>query len=481
MTAANQTFSRESLAPFPSKPRVFILTDITNEPDDAESFCRYLTYSNQFQTEGVVATTSTWLRNKVAPENVLQIVEAYAKVVDNLNAHTNPDSPYPTAEYMKSIVLPGAPVYGMAAVGDHIPLSPGGELLLERLASSPEPLWVLLWGGSNVLAQVLYRIRGRSNAAELRSRLRVYAISDQDDTGAWIRQQWPEIFYICSVHGWNQYPNAAWIGISAPGLAGADDSKITKEWVKQNVQLGPLGAEYPDFEYIIEGDTPTFLYLIQNGLGDREHPSWGSWGGRYLPVNVSDSGLPRGHHADVADEVVGSDGKKYSSCQATIWRWRNTFQDDFAARMQWTLTSDFTRVNHHPVVAVNGDFGWEPLHIEADAGSVVSLDASATYDPDGDALSYKWFQYREPSAIQTYHAFEVVELDIRPVQSSGQAKVDVAIPPPEVSCIIVREGTPLARGSPLHIILEVKDDGTPALTSYRRVIIHPISRGFKGN
>jgi hypothetical protein len=47
----------------------------------------------------------------------------------------------------------------MAAVDDGIPLSPGGELLLERLqADNDQPLWVLIWGGSNVLAQVLYRI-----------------------------------------------------------------------------------------------------------------------------------------------------------------------------------------------------------------------------------------------------------------------------------------------------------------------------------
>lgn len=95
---------------FPSKPRIFILTDITNEPDDAESFCRYLTYANQFHTEGIVAVTSVWLRNKVAPENVHEIIDAYEKVVDNLNAHVHPESLYPSAEYIRSIVRSGPPV-----------------------------------------------------------------------------------------------------------------------------------------------------------------------------------------------------------------------------------------------------------------------------------------------------------------------------------------------------------------------------------
>ena len=98
------------LSPFPAKPRVFILTDITNEPDDAESFCRYLTYSNQFCTEGVVATTSTWLRDKVAPEKLHEIINAYEAVIENLNCHVHPDFPYPTADYMRSIVSSGPAV-----------------------------------------------------------------------------------------------------------------------------------------------------------------------------------------------------------------------------------------------------------------------------------------------------------------------------------------------------------------------------------
>lgn len=100
-----------TLNSFPNKPRVFVLSDISNEPDDSESFVRYLTYSNQFQTEGIVATTSTWLKNETDPDAMLDIIDAYGKVVDNLNHHAPADSQYPSAEHMRSLVRAGSPVY----------------------------------------------------------------------------------------------------------------------------------------------------------------------------------------------------------------------------------------------------------------------------------------------------------------------------------------------------------------------------------
>jgi hypothetical protein len=98
------------LPAFPTKPRVIVLSDISNEPDDAESLVRYLTYANQFETEGLVAVTSTWLRDKVRPEEMQRIIDAYEKVVDNLNAHVHPDWKYPTAQELRKKVKRGAEV-----------------------------------------------------------------------------------------------------------------------------------------------------------------------------------------------------------------------------------------------------------------------------------------------------------------------------------------------------------------------------------
>ncbi|KAI0600376.1 hypothetical protein F4775DRAFT_545560 [Biscogniauxia sp. FL1348] len=483
---------------FESKPRVFILSDISNEPDDAESLVRYLLYSNQFDTEGIVACTSTWMKNKVCPHDMVKVVEAYRGAVDNLNAHAHPDLQYPSADSLKSLIRSGPPVYGMAAVGDDIPLSEGGKLLLERIqAPSPDPLWVLCWGGTNVLAQVLFHIRKQHSADEaaaLRSKLRVYAISDQDDTGAWIRQQFPDIFYIASVHAWNQYGLATWTGISGEKYYGFDEggpdfSKFTKEWIKEHIQIGPLGSAYPNYMFIPEGDTPTFLYLIQNGLGVREHPEYGSWGGRYALQDISGAGARSRLYTDAIDIVTGQDGRTYKSNQATIWRWRDAFQNDFAARMQWTLSADRARANHHPVISINGSStaaAAEPLLVECEAGETVTLDASATYDPDpGDTLSFRWFHYREPTATQWWVDAEVEGLAVaarhNDIAGGDDARVvHVTVPPPEKSCVDLFSRKPAHRGQLMHLVLEVTDSGSPPLKSYKRVLIQVTNKDLRG-
>ncbi len=97
------------------KPRVFVLTDIENEPDDAMSLVRFLTYANQFEIEGLIATTSIHQRTKVAPQTIRKIVEVYGKVRDNLEKH---EPGFPTGAHLLARVSEGLPVYGMTGVGE---------------------------------------------------------------------------------------------------------------------------------------------------------------------------------------------------------------------------------------------------------------------------------------------------------------------------------------------------------------------------
>ena len=270
------------------KPRVFVLTDIENEPDDAMSMVRFLTYANHYDIEGLVATTSIHQRGRVAPQRIRRIVEAYGQVRDNLEEH---EPGFPTAEFLLRRISEGLPVYGMDGVGTGKD-SPGSERLIQAVdKDDPRPLWVTVWGGPSVLAQALWKVRATRSADELErfvAKLRVYTISDQDNSGPWLRQEFPGLFYIASP-GFNAggaYHHATWSGISGDyfhaRFVGADFTLVTNEWLDRHIRSkGPLGAEYPLWEYLMEGDTPSFLNLIDNGLSDPDHPNWGGWGGRY--------------------------------------------------------------------------------------------------------------------------------------------------------------------------------------------------------
>ena len=94
----------------PAKPRVIVLTDITNEPDDEESMVRFLVYSNEFDVEGLIATTSVWLRDKVRPDKIRERIKAFGQVRNNLRKHA---SGYPTMEHLLNVTKVGLPEFGM--------------------------------------------------------------------------------------------------------------------------------------------------------------------------------------------------------------------------------------------------------------------------------------------------------------------------------------------------------------------------------
>ena len=70
-------------------------------------------------------------------------------------------------------------------------------------------------------------------------------------------------------------------------------------------------------------------------------------------------------------------------------------------------------------------------------------------DPDGDAVTFKWWQYYE---ADTY---------------AGQIAIDGA-DTRDASFVVPADAKP---GDTIHVILEVKDAGTPALTRYQRVVV----------
>ena len=461
---------------FSGHPRVAIISDIGNEPDDQMSFVRLLVYSNELDLEAMIATTSTWQRTATHPETMHALIQAYGQVRANLLQHAKG---WPTAEDLDAHVFAGQPAYGMAAAGEG-KASAGSLALMQAIEREDErPLWICVWGGTNTLAQALMDLRKAHSPAEMEkliARLRVSSISDQDDAGPWIRREFPSLFYIAmpSPPNSEDYYYATWTGISGDlyyrNCAGADTSLVTNEWLEKNIRSkGPLGKMYPRFMFIMEGDTPSFLGLIDNGLNAYRRPDWGGWGGRYVYRR------PRGEEHAIwtqggdefmrttsQDAVRGTDGQEHVSDQASIWRWREAYQNDFAARMDWTL-NDFAHANHNPVAVVNGKSGTGPVEMEAEAGQTVTLDAAGSTDPDGNKLRYKWWVYAEAGLNGTHGA----DISIS-TKDQQQAKVTVRSPcrPAWIPGMIPCRGEGVA-----HIILEVTDDGSPRLTSYRRIVM----------
>ena len=460
--------------PYADRQRVVVMTDVANEPDDQMSMVRFLVYSNQFDVEGVIATTSTWMKNRVRPDVLQTLVAAYDEVRPNLLRH---EPGFPAAEALRAVIVSGPPGYGMAAV---LPgkMSPGAELIVKAAGKNDSrPLWVLAWGGANTLAQALLHARATRTPAQLDAivaRLRVYAISDQDDAGAWLRREFPALHFIGipSTQDGEQYYLATWTGISGDrfykNAPGADFSTFTDEWVNAAIRSkGPLGKHYPMPCCIHEGDTPSFLGLINNGLASFMSPSYGGWGGRYVWRTYSGETRPSWTQGGDSfpgrdssrDTVIGVDGQSYTTDQATIWRWRTAFQHDFAARMDWTV-NDVGHANHNPVVIVNGIGGKAPIPIDGAAGVPITLDAAGTRDPDGHALRYRWFFYPEAGTGipgQPVAIGRGVREPAGRVTLADEATARVTV-------------TPRVAGT-AHIILAVEDDGTPTLTSYRRIIV----------
>lgn len=450
-----------------NKHRMLVLTDIEADPDDSQTLVRLLLYSNQIDIEGIVATTSVHLKNRVAPESVKAIINAYGKVQPNLLKH---ESGFPKAEELLSIVKQGLPIYGMEAVGEGKD-SEGSDWIIKVLEKDDDrPVYISVWGGPNTLAQALWKIRetkSKKEAARLISKIRVYTISDQDDSGSWMRREFPDLFYIVSPGG---YFNATWIAMGSV-INGINNETISNNWLAKNIQQGhgPLGAMYPDVAYSMEGDTPSWLSLILNGLNAPEHPDWGGWGGRYefyqpdaantnnaytggVPIepetrpiwtNAEDTFTPR--IPNKYGRALQKDTITFTDNRVTLWRWRDDFQNDFAARMDW-CTMTYEEANHPPVPALS-----HPEEFTVKSGDIFRLDAGGTTDPDGDNLSYWWFPYPEVGSLSAELNFGGLAENLYSIRDIVAPEVDK----PET----------------VHFILKVTDKGTPALSGYKRVIV----------
>ena len=445
----------------PLKPRIVALTDISPdnvEPDDMESMIRLLVHADLFEIEGLVATTG-WSNGggQERPDLIHEAINAYEKDLPNLRKRSHQDGHmadesrqqigyWPSPDYLRSCTMLGSRKRGMSFIGKEND-SPGSGLIIKMADEKDErPIWILAWGGGNTLAQTIWHVREDRTAEQLKAflqKLRFYTITDQDrgyergtpfdiSSHQWMRREFEKDLRFL----WDE---SAWTYQNSTGKA---------NWDKYAAEIqghGHLGKMYPKYRYGVEGDTPSFLYVLPNGLNNPENPGHGGWGG-YFAWGTGPDQTTRAY-VNQQGTAAHSISRKYET------RFYPAIFNNFAARMDWAKSG---AGNRNPVVVVNGDGGTASITVTPVPGTSVTLDASASHDPDGDTLTFSWWVLPEAG---TYT--QVVPIAGR---DSNHATVEV----PSDSA-----------GKSFHVICEVTDDGTHNLTSYRGIILEPTGPALK--
>jgi hypothetical protein len=479
----------------PSKPRIVVTTD--PELDDLNSLIRYLLYSTDFRTEGLIYASSQFhwkgdgkgtkfmVPGREYDRNGLHLcpctswrwydshiddaVNAYAKAYPNLKVH-NPE--YPTPAELKSKIRVG----NIDFEGEMTQDTPGSDLIKEILLDDKGgPVYLLGWGGMSTVARALKSIEetytGKPEWPSLEAKISrksvILASGDQDGTlASYIHPKWPEI----EVRSLTGGPR---MGYGPQRGAKPEDAPfLSAEWTKANVSsrggFGEMYRVWGDGKQMVKGDVTDYFGMAgytDQQLKDMGYWVWtpvqekGSWigeGDSFTFMNFPNNGLhayenplwggwaghgrppgaPAPARAGRGAQGAGPAGPPEPDFFPAI-------QNDFAARLTWAVTPKFADANHEPVVRIAGASA-----ISARAGETVRLKGEVS-DPDGNVVSVKWWQYR---TSETYPG----EIQL--------SNADALTP-------MFRVPEDAAPGNTIHIILEATDNGTPRLTRYQRVVV----------
>lgn len=477
----------------PSKIRTAVTTDM--ESDDLASLVRYILYTNDLDNQGLIYTSSKfhWEGDGKSTEFFLphreyntsqtswrptgtttieeHLLKAYAEVYSQLRQH---DPTYPTPEHLLSITK-----IGNVDFEGEMSKDTDGSNLIKKLILDDDPriLYLQAWGGTNTIARALKSIEDQYSSshkwnntkARVSAKVVILASGFQDNTYTdYIAPNWPalrveELSIAYDTWGFNCNKGSG----NIRGLPN-NNGYYRGYWIEKNVQIGPLGSLYrswldgqttfgggdqldvfgdPEkaptgwckpmekYGFLSEGDNVAFNLLLTTGLQDPTNANLGGWGGRRKQNSTSPNLWV------LVDKEEAANGSKVENW--TTDRWVAAAQNDFATRIQWTLTSKYSEANHPPFVKIINS-----KLVKARAGSVVELSAQVT-DPDEDKVVLSWWQYLEegtyPNGVK--------------VTSAANDSATVVIPADAKS------------GQTISIIAQVTDDRQFPLTRYDRVFL----------
>lgn len=410
-------------------------------------------------------------------------VDAYEKVYPNLIKH-NPQ--YPNPAYLKSKIKYG----NIEFEGDITKETEGSNFIMNVIMDNvPGPLFITAWGGQSTIARALKSIeekyRGSKDWDAIKKKISDKVVllpsGDQDGTYAsYIKPRWPDIEY-------RQFRNGPNYGYGAQLVANEANKKyLTATWMGNNIRSkGPLGDLYrvwgdgkhmvegdifdyfgmdgytdaelkakgyivwmpvqPKGSWLGEGDNPTFMNVLGNGLFAWEKGSPGGWGGRPFYPNPKTYVDPFSNDTSKVKDLVISESslKKFDQSESTLADFPDFFaaaQKDFAARMNWSVTPDFKSANHAPVIALQHN---QIMYVKP--GQEIKLHA-VVKEPDGDGYFTKWWQF---ITHRNTPKFEIIESN----SLAALVKVPLSVQP----------------GQTYFIVLEVSDNKVASLTAYQTV------------
>lgn len=494
MDGSNRSVSVNVTVTKTQRPRCIITQDA--EVDDMNSLIHVLLYSNEVDIQGIVQSSSKFHWKGVAGQKeekytkpyrwpgtewMQKYLNAYQKVYPNLKKH---DKSYPAPAYLKSVTKVG----NIGYKGEMDSATEGSELIKKTILDNDErTLYLLAWGGTNTISRALKDIekeyKGTKQWDAIRKKIInkvvIPACGEQDETySEYIAEEWPEIkFMSCSqmssyAYMWRTQPedsskktlyadfmlknlirkhgalldnyvtwgDGTYLDGEEPGsqFGTNEDLLDSLDWWGG---FNPV-QKYQRYDFLSEGDSPTFFMLFDTGLRTLEDVTNGGFSGRYAKADKKNSkGQEVNYWSPVKDTYVKEDGNTMQV--ESSWKYIDDIQNDFAARADWCIVNDYAKANHAPKVSVT-----EGTDIKASAGETLKLHAIAT-DSDDDYVTVSWSEYTDASTTETALTLK------------GAASDTISFKIPEGAKV----------GQKIHLIVQAQDDGEHTLTHYQQVII----------